>query len=193
MVFIFGHRWSSQYGAEVADASGTLTACADTWGRALAGIPPARIGTVLAELSRSTKTTGQDVGWPPSLPEFYRLCTDDGGAAPDPGTAYQLALRGDYTHDAVRLAAAAVGSYDLRTLPERVTRPVFLHHYGQLLDRLRRGEPLPQRQPRALQSRTTAAPSTPEVRQREMEKIRRVLGRPRQPEPGSDGECPERG
>jgi hypothetical protein len=61
MAEIFGHKWTSQYGEDAATGAG------DTWARGLAGLSTRQIATGLDRL-----IAAED--WPPSLPEFRRLC-----------------------------------------------------------------------------------------------------------------------
>lgn len=63
MTEIYGHRWTSSYGAE----SGQDGA-AGTWAKGLAGISPAQI----AEGLRACIASGDP--WPPALPEFRAMC-----------------------------------------------------------------------------------------------------------------------
>lgn len=89
--------------------------------------------------------------YPPSLVEFVRLCRKVDGV-PDVATAWHQALEGRYSHDAVKVAAAQTGLYELRraTLSDKALRAEFEHCYGVVLGRLERGEPLDGRIHKAL-------------------------------------------
>jgi hypothetical protein len=69
MTAIYGHKWTSHLGL-CSDASGELTEAAKTWQRGLAGLTVKQIGRGFSALITSTHE------WPPSLPEFRKLCMD---------------------------------------------------------------------------------------------------------------------
>lgn len=62
MAAMFGHTWSSQYGASPSGEAG------DTWATALGGITPAQIAVGL----RAVLASGAE--WPPSAPRFRAMC-----------------------------------------------------------------------------------------------------------------------
>lgn len=63
MAFMYGHRWTSNYGTE--DDG--------TWRKGLAGLTPAQIGTGLVKcLERRPAAAEED--WPPTLNEFRAMC-----------------------------------------------------------------------------------------------------------------------
>lgn len=62
MQAVYGHRWTSGYGAE---PDGIAAA---TWATGLDGLTPAQIAAGL----RACLASGE--GWPPALPEFRALC-----------------------------------------------------------------------------------------------------------------------
>lgn len=59
---IYGHRWVSNYGSNPEGVGG------DTWRHGLAGLTGAQLSAGL----RACTLAGED--WPPSLPEFRKLC-----------------------------------------------------------------------------------------------------------------------
>lgn len=63
MASLYGHKWSSSYGAEV-DPDKVWAAC-------LRGITDKQIKSALNKLAIS----GQE--WPPSAPEFRKMCTGE--------------------------------------------------------------------------------------------------------------------
>lgn len=72
MVEFYGHKWLSAYGEKIEDGAGS------TWQRGLAGVSPAQVADGLrACLSREDP-------WPPTLPEFRRLCLPPASAQPSP-------------------------------------------------------------------------------------------------------------
>lgn len=63
MAEIYGHRWTSAYGAE-SGADGA----AGTWAKGLAGVTPAQVANGLNACIASSDP------WPPTLPEFRAKC-----------------------------------------------------------------------------------------------------------------------
>lgn len=64
---IYGHRWFSAYG-EYAQADGRATNTVETWRKGLAGITPEQVAAGLEAC------LAQGAEWPPTLPEFRKLC-----------------------------------------------------------------------------------------------------------------------
>ncbi len=139
MARIYGHRWTSAFGAT--DDS--------TWLRGLRGLTPAQVGRGLSRCA-----THRADGWPPTLPEFRALCTpmaEDLGL-PTPDAAYREAALADkdhrWSHPVVYAAAQATGLFELRTLPESKSRPLFERAYEIVTRRVLAGEqfdvPIPQ-------------------------------------------------
>lgn len=67
MAEVYGHKWTSQYG-EVSDDSGHLSSAARTWAQGLAQLSLEEISIGFSRMVES----GDE--WPPSLPEFRKLC-----------------------------------------------------------------------------------------------------------------------
>lgn len=63
MAFMYGHRWTSNYGAE--DDG--------TWRKGLAGLTPAQIGAGLVKCLERRPQNGEE-DWPPTLNEFRDMC-----------------------------------------------------------------------------------------------------------------------
>lgn len=137
MAEIFGHKWTSQYGDTPLD----------TWAN--------RLGAMSAEeiAFGVNACAGSSLQWPPSLPDFCRLCKPDLSALGihDEESAFLEASRhahepNDYifTHEVVRMAGESVGWYDLqRCYPnEDSLRKRFRAAYGALVGKVQRGEPL---------------------------------------------------
>ena len=147
---IYGHRWTSAFGAK--DDS--------TWLRGLRDMTPAQVGHGLSRCA-----THRADGWPPTLPEFRALCTptaEDLGL-PTPDAAYREAALADrdhrWSHPAVFAAAQAVGLFELRTLPEAKSRPLFERAYEIVTCRILAGEQFDAPVPRALEKLPVSARS----------------------------------
>ena len=84
--------------------------------------------------------------WPPTLPEFQRLCqpTPEELGLPSVEDAYRVAClqRPDWqsVHPIIWHARQAVGAFDLISLPEVRTRPRFEAVYQALVQRALKGE-----------------------------------------------------
>ena len=152
MTRIYGHRWTSAFGAK--DDS--------TWLRGLHGLTPAQVGHGLSRCA-----THREGGWPPTLPEFRALCTptaEDLGL-PTPDAAYREAAMADrdhrWSHPAVYAAAQAAGLFELRRLPESKSRPMFERAYEIVARRVLAGEQFDAPIPQALEKLPT--PARPET------------------------------
>lgn len=62
MTGIYGHRWTSAYGADPRTGAGEI------WARALAGLAPRQIGSGVEACIAGSYS------WPPTAPEFRSLC-----------------------------------------------------------------------------------------------------------------------
>lgn len=67
MLAIYGHKWASHLGAAV-DADGRLSESAHTWQQGLVGVSLENLKTAFDALVLKNQE------WPPSLPEFRKLC-----------------------------------------------------------------------------------------------------------------------
>ncbi len=65
MTAIYGHRWTSAYGADPATGAGQV------WGEGMIGLTPRQIRTGAAACRDGH---GPADGWPPTLPQFRELC-----------------------------------------------------------------------------------------------------------------------
>lgn len=137
MTEIFGHKWVSQYGDEPLD----------TWAKRLGAFAPEQIAVGVNACANS------NLQWPPSLPDFCGMCQPDAASfgLPDATSAFLEAMRQShspatyiFSHEAVRLAGAAVGWYDMQAcIPsEEVLRKRFDSAYGALVGKIQRGEDL---------------------------------------------------
>ena len=164
MTRIYGHRWTSAFGAK--DDS--------TWLRGLRDMTPAQVGHGLSRCA-----THRADGWPPTLPEFRALCTptaEDLGL-PTPDAAYREAALADrdhqWSHPAVFAAAQAAGLFALRTLPESKSRPLFERAYEIATRRVLAGEQFDTPVPRALEKLPVQA--RPDVAEAALAAMRTLL------------------
>ena len=129
MAAVYGHRWTSAYG----DADD------GTWLQGLADMTPEQIGHAIGRCAT------RDDAWPPSLPEFRRLCLPDPEelGLPDEQSAYRMACHLDWSHPAVYEAAQQVGTLELRSQPQARTWPAFRDAWRRVVERAQRGEQFP--------------------------------------------------
>lgn len=131
MAEMYGHRWTANFGITADQDSVWATVLHDISGRQIAnGL------TMLVE-------KGDEFDWPPPANVFRQLCLHVPGL-PTEAEAWDQALRGDYGHDAVRIAAKQTGTYDLRTArPDNKTlRKTFARNYAILRARAVMGKPM---------------------------------------------------
>lgn len=137
MTEIFGHKWVSQYGDEPLE----------TWAKRLGALSKEEIAVGVNACANS------NLQWPPSLPDFCGMCKPDPASLglPDSTSAFLEAMRNShapgtyfFSHEAVRLAGAAVGWYDMQAcIPsEEVLRKRFDSFYAALVGKIQRGEDL---------------------------------------------------
>jgi hypothetical protein len=68
MISIYGHKWASHLGSTASNDDGTLTDAAKTWRAGMAGITIDQLRHGFEALILKNHD------WPPSLPEFRKLC-----------------------------------------------------------------------------------------------------------------------
>lgn len=120
-----------------------------------------------------------DYPWPPSLPEFFKLCTE--GDFPSVHEAYKEACIAAYpnrehnwTHPAIFHTAHHVGLRALLEKPESQTRKLFEHAYEITCRRIREGESLILPIPKCI-SQKDPVKSSKEVAERYLAKMRTTL------------------
>lgn len=69
--------------------------------------------------------------WPPSPAEFAALChpTAEELGLPDIDAAYRRACVSNWTHPAIYEAAKRIGTFEIRSMPESKSRPLFERAY----------------------------------------------------------------
>lgn len=131
MTEMYGHRWTSSYGDRVDHDS--------VWGKVLAGLNGNQLAAGLHELVER----GAEFDWPPPANVFRSLCMQMPGF-PSEAQAWTEALVGKYSHEAVKVAAEATGTYDLRSAKhsDKALRQNFERHYAIVMRRALNAQPL---------------------------------------------------
>ncbi len=139
MTEMYGHRWISNYGVEVDQDS--------VWGRVLAGLTGVQLATGLFALMER----GTEFDWPPPANVFRAMCLEV-RSLPSEDEAWLQALRGVYDHEAVRIAAKATGTWDLKhgKLTDKALHKVFSRNYAIVKARAAMGKPLDEEIPKAI-------------------------------------------
>lgn len=168
MTEMYGHRWTASFGVS-ADQS-------HAWAATLAGLSGAQIASGLAALVER----GDD--WPPSAPDFRKLCEGASPEAlglPSAAAAFREACRNAHpaaaarwSHEAVHHAACETGFHELRSLPESKSRALFERTYAVTVRMLLAGEPL-REIPKALSASVSV--STPDVGRAALAALRRQV------------------
>ena len=132
MASIYGHKWSSHLGV-VSDAEGRLTDAAKMWQKGLVGVS-------LDSLKAGFDALVLDAhAWPPSLPEFRKLClARTGSDVPSLDQAMSIlvmvasrsgSLAVRYRHPLVLAIAGQVDMFTIRTAKavdaRRLVKPVY--------------------------------------------------------------------
>jgi hypothetical protein len=167
MAEMYGHRWTGSFGVS-ADQS-------HAWASALSGLNGEQIAVGLVAVT----LRGDD--WPPSAPEFRKLCTPaiQVPGVPSAEKAYRKACeiahpnadRSD-VHPVVYHAACEVGFYELSHLSEDKTRRLFERAYEITARMFAAGEPL-RDIPKALPEKVSVV--TPEVGADALKNMRNAL------------------
>lgn len=131
MTEMYGHRWTANFGVS-ADST-------HSWATVLHGLTKEQLGNGLNALVGKA----DEFDWPPPANVFRALCLQVNGL-PNHDEAWIEALKGVYSHEAVRVAAEATGVFDLReTKPNnKALRNTFERNYAITLRRLQNGQQL---------------------------------------------------
>lgn len=97
-------------------------------------------------IDRGLRRMVAECNFPPSPKDFVDLCVSSVGI-PTEAEAWEMALRGDHRHEAVRVAAEATGTFDLKTarLNDKGLRDRFNRNYAIVRARAVMGKPLDDR------------------------------------------------
>lgn len=142
MVETYGHRWTANFGESPKPDH--------AWAKHLTGLNGKHIANGLAQLSNLDND-----GWPPSAPQFRTMCLQVPGL-PAEAEAWEQALRGEYGHRAVKVAAEATGTFDLKSakLSDKGLRERFNRAYAIVRARAVMGKPLDDSIPEAIEHET---------------------------------------
>lgn len=130
MVETYGHRWTGNFGVSPKPDH--------AWAKHLTGLNGKHIANGLAQLGSL-----DNEGWPPTAPQFRALCLKVPGL-PNETEAWDQALRGEYSHPAVKIAAEATGTFDLKgaRLNDKGLRERFNRNFAIVRARAVMGKPL---------------------------------------------------
>jgi hypothetical protein len=176
----YGHRWTSQYGAEPWNDRGA--GAGNVWQHDLGGL-------TRQDLERGIeRCMERDDAWPPTLPEFRRLCLprpEDFGVPDEEeafmeaaGRAHPCAPQHDWSHPTVVAAFRRMGRHRFHELERRearrawhtVWRRVVRQYMAGRLDEAEIALPAPK------DSSAPPEPASPETANREMDRIFDLLG-----------------
>lgn len=169
---IFGRRWSSTYpnvkSVELAKRE---------WNGSISQL-------TMEELKRGVDYCKLHCEWPPALAEFLRYCRED-STLPSVNQAFLEACHSasdhSWSHPVVYHAAKDIGLYNLRTQPEKQTKPQFERAYDVFRHRFMAGEtldvPILKVLPESINRK-----SSPEVAARYLKSIREILSDKKKPD-----------
>lgn len=128
---MYGHRWTSNFGVS-ADMS-------HSWATVLKGITGKQIANGLNVLVEK----GDEFDWPPPANVFRAMCLQVPGL-PSETQAWDEARSGKYSHKAVKIAAEATSTFDLKsaTHNDKALRQRFERNYAIVVRRAQTGQPL---------------------------------------------------
>lgn len=131
MLSIYGHKWASHLGV-ADDGTGALTDAAKTWQKGLSGITVEQIKHGFDVLIFKSHE------WPPSLPEFRKLClsknTNNAPSLDETISTLVMmprsgSLAGRYKHPLILAVSGSVDMFALRTAKavdaKRMVKPVY--------------------------------------------------------------------
>ncbi|MDU9039970.1 hypothetical protein NHG97_14835 [Pseudomonas corrugata] len=128
---MYGHRWTANFGVS-ADPS-------HSWATVLKGMT----GEQLANGLNALVEKAAEFDWPPPANVFRAMCLEVPGL-PSEAQAWDEARAGKYSHDAVRIAAEATSTFDLRTAKnsDKALKQRFERNYAIVMRRAQTGQPL---------------------------------------------------
>ncbi|WP_445677657.1 hypothetical protein [Pseudomonas putida] len=135
MTQTYGNKWTSSFG-EVPKAD-------HAWAKILGGLSGQQIANGLHRLIELGQNDPEVAKWPPSAPDFRAMCLHVQGL-PTVDQAWTEALMGKYSHEAVKVAAEATGTFDLRSAKhsDKALRQRFERNYAIVQRRAQNAQPL---------------------------------------------------
>ena len=164
MAEIYGHRWTSAYGDDAGASPG------QTWAKGLAGLTAEQIGHgVTAALASADP-------WPPSLPEFRRLCF---GVPTLAAIRHELRPGESAASPFARLVWQNLDSYRFRNADADKSDRLLADAYELAVDHVMRGGDLPEPSIAIAQDESRQPiPARPEVVREHLAKMRELYGIP---------------
>lgn len=135
MTQTYGHKWTSSFGdAPTADHA---------WARILGGLSKEQLSNGLRRMIELGQTDPEVAKWPPSAPDFRAMCMHVPGLPPV-DQAWTEALIGKYSHEAVKIAAEATSTFELRSAKhsDKSLRQRFERNYAIVQRRAQNAQPL---------------------------------------------------
>jgi hypothetical protein len=131
MAEMYGHRWTSNFGVSADQGH--------SWATVLKGLTREQLANGLNELAERA----DKFDWPPPANVFRALCMQVPGL-PSEAQAWDEARTGAYSHPAVRIAAEATSTFDLRMAKnsDKALRQRFERNYAIVMRRAQTGQPL---------------------------------------------------
>lgn len=131
MTEMYGHRWTANFGV-LADPN-------HSWASVLKGLTGQQIANGLNALVEKP----DEFDWPPPANVFRSMCLQVPGM-PSIKDAWVEALMGVYSHEAVRVAAEATSTFDLRTAKQgdKALFQRFERNYAIVMRRAQTAQPL---------------------------------------------------
>lgn len=131
MTEMYGHRWTSSFG--------DIPKPDSAWAIVLKGLSGQQLANGLNVLVHK----GDEYDWPPPANVFRSLCLQMPGL-PTEDEAWEQALRGEYRHEIIRIAAEKTGTFDLKAgrLTDKHLRARFNRNFAILRSRAITGKPL---------------------------------------------------
>ena len=128
---MYGHRWTSNFGVS-ADPG-------HSWASVLKGLTGQQIANGLNTLVEK----GDEFDWPPPANVFRAMCVQVPGL-PSEAQAWDEARAGKYSHPAVRIAAEATSTFDLKSANhnDKALKQRFERNYAIVMRRAQTGQPL---------------------------------------------------
>lgn len=161
MLATYGHRWASAFGQQ---PDGVAAA---TWATGLAGLTGAQVSDGL----RRCLTHGD--GWPPTLPEFRRLCL---GIPDIAAVRRELRDRDSRRSPFTLLAWSFLDAYAWRCASSRDAERMLVEAYAMACEAVMDGKPLPAAAPEVEhQGRPAPTPASPDQAARHMRDIAEAL------------------
>lgn len=135
MTQTYGHKWTSNFGDE--------PKVDHAWAKVLAGLNGKQIASGLHRMIELGQTDPEVAKWPPSAPDFRVMCLHVPGLPPI-AQAWTEALMGKYSHEAVRVAAEATSTFDLRSAKhsDKALFQRFERNYAIVQRRAQNAQPL---------------------------------------------------